>query len=146
MYCIILPRAWSKMTQLTTHFEWFVSSTYVTLCLYFFVSSCSQYLTVHYTFKSNKIYQVIKAGKKYFKKVDHFAPVSPTSSNIPSENRLVESEDSPYLYFTTDNINLPPFDCSLKTFSSNATSFITPRKQTVETLIGICIACLCPTK
>ena len=29
--------------------------------------------------KANKIYQVIKAGKKYFKKVDHFAPVSPTS-------------------------------------------------------------------
>ena len=32
---------------------------------------------MYYTFESNKIYPVIKAGKKYFKKVDHFAPVSP---------------------------------------------------------------------
>ena len=32
---------------------------------------------MHYTFESNKIYPVIKAGKKYLKKVDHFAPVSP---------------------------------------------------------------------
>ena len=82
MYCIILPRAWGKMIQLTTHFEWFISSTNVTLCLNFFLSSCSQYLTVHYTFKSNKIYQVIKAGKKYFKKVDHFAPVSPIVADV----------------------------------------------------------------
>ena len=33
---------------------------------------------MYYTFKSNKIYPVIKAGKQYFKKMDHFAPVSPT--------------------------------------------------------------------
>ena len=33
---------------------------------------------MYYAFKSNKIYPVIKAGKKYLKKVDHFAPVSPT--------------------------------------------------------------------
>ena len=77
MYCIILPRAWGKMIQLTTHFEWFVSSTNVTLCLYFFLSSWSQYLTVHYTFKSNKIYRVIKAGK-IFQKSGSFCPVSPT--------------------------------------------------------------------
>ena len=32
---------------------------------------------MYYTFESNKIYPVIKAGKKYLKKVDHFAPVSP---------------------------------------------------------------------
>ena len=32
---------------------------------------------MYYTFKSNKIYPVIKAGKNIFKKVDHFAPVSP---------------------------------------------------------------------
>ena len=66
------------MIQLTTHFEWFVSSTNVILCLYLFLPSCSQYLTEYYTFKSNKIYPVIKAGKTYFKKVDNLAPVSPT--------------------------------------------------------------------
>ena len=77
---IILPRAWGKMIQLTTNFEWFVSSTNAALCLYFFLSSCSQYLTVYYTSKSNNIYPVIKAGKKYFKKVDYLAPVS--SMNI----------------------------------------------------------------
>ena len=80
MYCIIFPRALGKMIQLTTHFEWFVSSTNVTLCLYFFLPSCSQYLTVYCTPKSNKIYPVIKAGKKYFKKVDHLATVSPIYS------------------------------------------------------------------
>ena len=79
MYCIILPRALGKMIQPNTHFECLISSTNVTLCLFFFLSSCSQYLTVYYTFKSNKIYPVIKAGTKYFKKVDHFAPVSPSS-------------------------------------------------------------------
>ena len=68
VYCIILPSVWDKMIQLTTHFEWSVSSTNVTLCLYFSLSSCSQYLTVHYTFKSNKIYQVIRAGKNISKK------------------------------------------------------------------------------
>ena len=70
------------MIQLTTHFKWFVSSTNVNLCLYFFLPSCSQYLTVYYTFKS-KIYPVIKAGEKHFKKVDHLAPVSPISKANP---------------------------------------------------------------
>ena len=90
VYCIILPRARGKMIQLTTHFEWFVSSTNATLCLFFFLSSCNQYLTVHYTFKSNKIYQIIKAGKKYFKKVDHFAPVSPTGANLKAHSTHVK--------------------------------------------------------
>ena len=63
VYCIILPRAGGKMIQLTTHFEWFVSTTNVTLCLYFFLPSFSQNLTVYCTSKSNKIYPVIKAGK-----------------------------------------------------------------------------------
>ena len=85
-YCIILPRvlyhllrARGKMIQLTTHFECLISSTNVTLCLFSFLSSCSLYLTLYYTFKNNKIYPVIKAGKNILKKVDHFAPVSPTS-------------------------------------------------------------------
>ena len=77
VYCIILPRARDKMIQLTTHFEWLVSSTNAALCMYFFLPSCSQDLTMYYTSKSNKIYSVIKAGKKYLKKVDHLAPVSP---------------------------------------------------------------------
>ena len=34
---------------------------------------------MYYTFESNKIYPVIKAGKKYFKNLDHFAPVSPNA-------------------------------------------------------------------
>ena len=68
--CIILPLVLYHFAPCTgqndtgdTHFEWFVSSTNVTLCLYFFLRSCSQYLTVYYTSKSNKIYPVIKAGK-----------------------------------------------------------------------------------
>ena len=36
--------------------------------LYFFLPSCSQYLTVYYTSKSNKIYSVIKTGEKNKKK------------------------------------------------------------------------------
>ena len=88
MYCIILPRARGKMIQLTTHFECLISSTNVTLCLFFFLSSCSLYLTVYYTFKSKKIYPVIKAGKKYFKKVDHFAPVSPTECKAMHSSRI----------------------------------------------------------
>ena len=68
MYCIILPRARGKMIQLTTHYECLISSTNVTLCLFFFLSSCSLYLTVYYTFESNKIYSVIKAGKNILKK------------------------------------------------------------------------------
>ena len=72
MYCIILPRAWSKMIQLATHFEWFVSSTNIALCLYFFLPSYIQYLTVYYTSKSNNIYPVIKAGKNIFQKSGSF--------------------------------------------------------------------------
>ena len=46
---------------------------------------------MYYTFKSNKIYPVIKAGKKYFKKVDHFAPVSPNAQVRVSAVLVAES-------------------------------------------------------
>ena len=46
-------------------------------------------MTVYYTFKSNKIYPVIKARKKYFKKVDHFAPVSPIILIYAHKNRFL---------------------------------------------------------
>ena len=60
VYSII--RARGKMIQLTNHFEWY-SSINVTLFLYFFLPSCSLYLTVYYLFKINKIYPAIKEEK-----------------------------------------------------------------------------------
>ena len=66
------------MIQLTTHFEWLVSSTNVTLCLYFFRHpSCSQYLTVYNIPLSYKIYPVLNAGKKYLKKSGSSCPGLP---------------------------------------------------------------------
>ena len=51
-YCIILPRVLYHfapfMGQNDTADHRFVSSTNVTLCLYFFLLSCNQYLTVYY--------------------------------------------------------------------------------------------------
>ena len=84
-YCIILPRVLYHfapcMGQNDTADDTFWMLDLKHLCHFMPVFSFAQVVANTWQciiFKSNKIYPVTKAGKKYFKKVDHFAPVSPT--------------------------------------------------------------------